>query len=135
MIPGMLRLLPGGWSPGAACAHAYVTHERDVAVFSGITGADPATGTFAGDGLVAEVARAAGNVAALVDCAGITGQPLFHLRVHVRDRHGYASHIEAVTVVLRRALGGLDPVVTVVVSPRLLDSRTSVELDGVVAAS
>ncbi|GAB4330799.1 MAG: hypothetical protein Kow0010_15830 [Dehalococcoidia bacterium] len=130
----MRRLLPDGWLPGNACAHAYVGEDRDIAIFSGVRGSNPLTGELEGQGLVQQVARAAANVAALIDAAAIPGRPLVHVRLHVRDHHAYATHIEAVTAILRRALAGRDVSVTVVVAPRLIDPWAAVELDGVVAS-
>lgn len=133
MIPAMRPLLPGGWRPGTACAHAYVGDDGSVAIFSGVRGADPATDEMPRDDLAGQVAQAAANVAALIAAAAIPGQPMIHVRLHVRDQHAYATHIEAVAAILRRALDGVDATVTVVISPQLIDPRAAVELDGVVA--
>lgn len=129
----MRAIEPQGWLRGPGFTHAFATEGEDLVYFSGVIGSDPATGDVAGDNMVQQFAQAVRNVADVALAAGASAAQVMFLRIYVTDRDAYMSNLKAIGRAFRDVFGEHYPAMTFLVVSGLFDSRSLVEIDGVVA--
>jgi enamine deaminase RidA (YjgF/YER057c/UK114 family) len=127
----MRAVEPEGWPRGFGFTHAFATEGEDVVVFSGVTGADPATGQLAAGGMVEQIAQSFRNVATVVGAAGAEPSQVMFLRIYVTDRQAYMSNLKEIGRAFREVFGGHFPAMTFLVVSGLFMPDALVEIDGV----
>jgi enamine deaminase RidA (YjgF/YER057c/UK114 family) len=124
---------PEGWLRGPGFTHAFATEGEDVALISGVVGADPTTGQMADGGMVGQAARAFRNVATAAGAAGAEPSQVMFLRIYVTDRQAYMANLKEIGRAFRDVFGGHFPAMTFLVVNGLFAPNALVEIDGVAA--
>ena len=129
----MRAVEPEGWPQGFGFTHAFATEGENVVLFSGVIGADPATGQLVAGTMVEQIAQAFRNVATVVGAAGAEPSQVMFLRLYVTDRQAYMSNLQGIGRAFREVFGGHFPAMTFLVVNGLFVPEALVEIDGVAA--
>jgi enamine deaminase RidA (YjgF/YER057c/UK114 family) len=129
----MRAVEPEGWPRGFGFTHAFATEGEDVVLFSGVIGADAATGQLVAGGMVEQIAQAFRNVATVVGAAGAQPSQVMFLRLYVTDRQAYMSNLQGIGEAFRDVFAGHFPAMTFLVVSGLFVPEALVEIDGVAA--
>jgi enamine deaminase RidA (YjgF/YER057c/UK114 family) len=130
--PGPPDLLPlpnpAGWASPQGYSNA-VAGSGLLVFVAGQVGWDPATGQFASDDLVAQVAQALANVVTVLRTAGAEPRHVARLTWYVTDRAAYLAARRAIGAAYRAVMGRHYPAMTLVVVKSLLEERAKVEIE------
>jgi enamine deaminase RidA (YjgF/YER057c/UK114 family) len=121
-------LAPAGWAAPRGYSHGMVATGRIVAL-AGQIGWDPVTAQFASNDIVAQVAQALRNVAALVREAGGEPASVVRLTWYLTERDGYLARQKEIGEVYREIFGRHFPAMSVVIVSALVETRALVEIE------
>jgi len=123
----MHRLLqPEGWPRPAGYANGVVARGRTI-FLAGQVGWN-AEGRFESDDLVAQIAQALRNVAAVLACEGAGPEHITNLVWYFIDKGEYVNRLPEVGKVYRGIMGKNFPAMTAVQVSALIEDRAKVEI-------
>ncbi len=112
---------------------AFVADSEEVALVAGVSGRHGDEGEPI-VGIVEQVRQAAAHMKDLLQQANVKAEPQVVLRVLTSATAEYGNHIDEIGDEIRGAPEGASPTVNVTLTPRLMNDRTLIELDAVLAA-
>jgi len=119
-------LQPEGWPRPAGYANGVVARGRTI-FLAGQVGWN-AEGRFESDDLVAQIAQALRNVAAVLACDGAGPEHVTNLVWYLMDKREYAGRLREVGKVYREIMGKNFPAMTAVQVSALVEDRAKVEI-------
>jgi enamine deaminase RidA (YjgF/YER057c/UK114 family) len=119
-------LQPEGWAGPAGYANGIVARGRTIFV-AGQVGWN-AENRFESDDLVAQIAQALRNVAAVLACDGAGTEHITNLVWYFIDKREYVSRLSEVGKVYREIMGKNSPAMTAVQVSALIEDRAKVEI-------
>jgi enamine deaminase RidA (YjgF/YER057c/UK114 family) len=119
-------LQPEGWPRPAGYANGVVARGRTI-FLAGQVGWN-AEGCFESDDLVAQIAQALRNVAAVLACDGAGPEHVTNLVWYLMDKREYADRLREVGKVYREIMGKNFPAMTAVQVSALVEDRAKVEI-------
>ena len=119
-------LQPEGWPRPAGYANGVVARGRTIFV-AGQVGWNT-EGRFESDDLVAQIAQALRNVAAVLACDGAGPEHVTNLVWYFLDKREYINRLSEVGKVYRDIMGKNFPVMTAVQVSALIEDRAKVEI-------
>jgi enamine deaminase RidA (YjgF/YER057c/UK114 family) len=119
-------LQPEGWPRPAGYANGVVARGRTI-FLAGQVGWN-AEGCFESDDLVAQIAQALRNVAAVLACDGAGPEDVTNLVWYLMDKREYADRLREVGKVYREIMGKNFPAMTAVQVSALVEDRAKVEI-------
>ena len=119
-------LQPEGWARPAGSAHGVVAQGRTI-FLAGQVGWN-ADCLFESDDLVAQIAQALRNVAAVLACDGARPEHITNLVWYFIDKREYVSRLSEVGKVYREIMGKNFPAMTAVQVSALIEDRAKVEI-------
>jgi enamine deaminase RidA (YjgF/YER057c/UK114 family) len=119
-------LQPEGWPRPAGYANGVVARGRTIFV-AGQVGWN-AEGRFESDDLVAQIAQALRNIAAVLTCEGAGPEHLTNLVWYFIDKREYINRLSEVGKVYRDIMGKNFPAMTAVQVSALIEDRAKVEI-------
>jgi enamine deaminase RidA (YjgF/YER057c/UK114 family) len=119
-------LQPEGWPRPAGYANGVVARGRTI-FLAGQVGWN-AEGCFENDDLVAQIAQALRNVAAVLACDGAGPEHVTNLVWYLMDKREYADRLREVGKVYREIMGKNFPAMTAVQVSALVEDRAKVEI-------
>jgi enamine deaminase RidA (YjgF/YER057c/UK114 family) len=119
-------LQPEGWPRPAGYANGVVARGRTI-FLAGQIGWN-AEGRFESDDLVAQIAQALRNVAAILACDDAGPEHVTNLVWYFIDKHEYINRLSEVGRVYREIMGRNFPAMTAVQVSALIEDRAKVEI-------
>jgi len=119
-------LQPEGWPRPAGYANGVVARGRTI-FLAGQVGWN-AEGRFESDDLVAQIAQALRNVAAILACDGAGPEHVTNLVWYFIDKREYINRLSEVGKVYREIMGKNFPAMTAVQVSALIEDRAKVEI-------
>src|SRR5208283_1306488 len=119
-------LQPEGWTRPAGYANGVVARGRTIFV-AGQVGWN-AESRFESDDLVAQIAQALRNVAAVLACDGAEPEHVANLVWYFTDKREYINRLSEVGKVYREIMGKNFPAMTAVQVSALIEDRAKVEI-------
>jgi enamine deaminase RidA (YjgF/YER057c/UK114 family) len=119
-------LQPEGWARPAGYANGVVSRGRTI-FLAGQVGWN-AESRFESDDLVAQIARALRNIAAVLECDGAGPEHVTNLVWYLMDKREYAGRLREVGKVYREIMGKNFPAMTAVQVSALVEERAKVEI-------
>jgi enamine deaminase RidA (YjgF/YER057c/UK114 family) len=119
-------LQPEGWARPAGYANGLVARGRMIFV-SGQVGWNSES-RFESDDLVAQIAQALRNIAAVLACDGATPEHVTNLVWYFIDKREYINRLPEVGKVYREIMGKNFPAMTAVQVSALIEDRAKVEI-------
>ena len=117
---------PEGWARPAGYANGVVARDRTI-FLAGQVGWN-AEGRFESDDLVAQIAQALRNVAAVLACDGAGPEHVTNLVWYLMDKREYSGRLREVGKVYREIMGKNFPAMTAVQVSALVEDRAKVEI-------
>ena len=124
----MTLLQPEGWAPARGYANGIAATGRLVFV-AGQIGWDPATGAFASDDFVAQIAQTLRNIVAVLREAGAEPGHVVRLTWFITDKAAYLAAQREIGRAYREVMGRHFPAMSVVVVSALVEDRAKVEIE------
>lgn len=128
--PRLAFVSPPHFAPPKGYAHGAVTRGALLHV-GGQVGWDPATGRFASDDFVQQLAQCLDNVLAVVAAAGAGPSDIARMTVYVTDLDAYRTRLREVGAVWRARLGRHYPAMALVGVAGLVEREALVEIEAV----
>jgi enamine deaminase RidA (YjgF/YER057c/UK114 family) len=119
-------LQPEGWQRPAGYANGVAARGRMI-FLAGQVGWN-AEGRFESDDLVAQIAQALRNIAAVLACGGAGPEQVTNLVWYFVDKREYVARLPEVGKVYREIMGKNFPAMTVVQVSALIEDRAKVEI-------
>jgi enamine deaminase RidA (YjgF/YER057c/UK114 family) len=119
-------LQPEGWPRPAGYANGVAARGRTI-FLAGQVGWN-AEGRFESDDLVAQIAQALRNIAAVLSCDGAAPEHVTNLVWYFIDKREYVARLSEVGKVYREIMGKNFPAMTAVQVSALIEDRAKVEI-------
>ncbi len=128
--PPLSFVTPAGFAPPKGYAYGAVTRGPLLHV-GGQVGWDPATGRFASDDFVQQLAQCLDNVLAVVTAAGGRPTDIARMTVYVTDLDAYRTRLREIGAVWKARLGRHYPAMALVGVAGLVEPEARVEIEAV----
>jgi enamine deaminase RidA (YjgF/YER057c/UK114 family) len=131
VIPTLEPIQPPFWPRPSGYSNGMLSFGKGERVLfvAGQVGWDPSTGTFGGDDLAEQFARALDNVLAVVEAAGGTASCIARMTIYVTDLDAYRKGTRAIGEAWRARLGRHFPAMALVGVAGLVEPRAKIEIE------